>query len=435
MPRLGQNILYNVAGQSLVLILSFVAIRLLYRHFGGDAVGIVFFAVTLNAILTSVLDLGLSSTLVREVAGRLATSSEYVWRLSRTAGLFYWSAYFLLTAVVLSIADVLVRRWLVLTELDPSIARTTIAVLAAGSLLALPRSLYASVLRGLQRIGTTNLIDVGTAAAQQAGIAVAIVAGGDLVTVAVCMSVAAAAGVIAYVVAVGQVVPARALKPAFHADVLRSNRGYAMRLSAMSVLAMVHTHADKLMVSRLLPLSAFGLYGFTFSILNRGMLLTGAVTNAAFPVFSSLHGRQSEHALRSQYATLQHLISYAMIVVFAAAPFAAKPVTALVFGTAAAPNPVVGIWTLLSVGFYMNATLSVPHVFSLAVGKPEIALWLNIWALAVVLPLGVLLVWIWGLEGAACSWVLYHVFAYCYVVPRLCRECTGVRPDQWYMDV
>ena len=54
-------------------------------------------------------------------------------------------------------------------------------------------------------------------------------------------------------------------------------------------------------------------------------------------------------------------------------------------------------------------------------GRPEIAAWQNSWALVLVVPLTVLLTLRFGLTGAALSWVLYHVFAYAYGLPRLCR--------------
>ena len=74
MSRLGRNILYNLAGQGLALVLGFVAVRFIYRDLGDDAVGLIFFALTLNAVLAAALDLSISSTIVREVAARSGSS-------------------------------------------------------------------------------------------------------------------------------------------------------------------------------------------------------------------------------------------------------------------------------------------------------------------------------------------------------------------------
>ena len=144
MSTLNRNILYNVAGQVLVMVLGVIAVRLVFRQLGADAFGVMLFAQSLGLVLATVLDLGVSATIVREVAGHLRQDPAYVWDLLKTATLFYWSAYVLVTLVILLAAPVLATRWLNLVTLDSSSAGQVIQILAAGCLLALPRSLYAS---------------------------------------------------------------------------------------------------------------------------------------------------------------------------------------------------------------------------------------------------------------------------------------------------
>jgi hypothetical protein len=83
----------------------------------------------------------------------------------------------------------------------------------------------------------------------------------------------------------------------------------------------------------------------------------------------------------------------------------------------------------------MNGTLNVPYVFSLAVGKPGIGARQNFYALFVVLPVTVLLIYYLGLTGAGLSWVFYHIFAYSYGVPKICRECLEIPVWNWYSHV
>jgi hypothetical protein len=80
----------------------------------------------------------------------------------------------------------------------------------------------------------------------------------------------------------------------------------------------------------------------------------------------------------------------------------------------------------------MNATLNVPYMLSLAVGRPDIATKLNLFALGAVLPVTVALVYAFGLPGAGFSWVFYHLFAYAYAVPRICRLCLEEEAWPWY---
>lgn len=427
-PRLAHNVGFNLAGQLIVLALNVLAVRQIDRGLGSDAVGLIFFAMTVNAVLTTVFDLGMSSTLVRAIAARPAV--DHVVALVRTVGLISWAAYLAVATTLVLSAELLARQWLIASNTEAGTAGRSLAILLAASLLALPRSLYSSVFRGFQRMGTTNVIDVGTAAVQQFGITVLILAGGDLIAVCWWIAGSTAGGVAAYLLVITRIVPTRALVPGFSVVAVKAHSHYALQLTAISILAVLHTQADKLIVSRILPLGVFGMYAFAFSVLNRGMLLTGAVVQAALPALAAFASASGSGGSRREYRDLQHLVLYVMAAVFAVAPFAAHPITALVFGEAT--DDVGAIWLLLAIGFYMNATINMPYTLSLALGRPGIALALNAWALILVLPLTVLLVTRWGTVGAAASWVIYHVLAYAYAVPRFARECIGQRPIEWY---
>jgi hypothetical protein len=83
----------------------------------------------------------------------------------------------------------------------------------------------------------------------------------------------------------------------------------------------------------------------------------------------------------------------------------------------------------------MNATLNIPSILAVAVGRPDIGARQNFYALFVVLPVTVVLIWTWGLVGAGLSFVFYHLFAYSYGARRIASECLGMSPGDWYVHV
>jgi O-antigen/teichoic acid export membrane protein len=171
-----------------------------------------------------------------------------------------------------------------------------------------------------------------------------------------------------------------------------------------------------------------------YSAVSRGMLVTTSVSQAVFPSFSALHQQGDRDGLLHQYRKLQDLLCYATVPLFAAIPFAARPVFTFALNAQAAQMLLWPI-TFLCVGFCMNATLSVPYVFSLAVGKPQIAARSNYYALFAALPVTVLLVYKFGIAGAGFSWIFYHLFTYAYLVPRVCSECLDMPVVKWYIHV
>lgn len=431
MTRLTKNILYNVAGQSLVLVLSLIAVRFIFRRLGDDVFGIIFFNIVLTTVLSSALELGVSSTIVREVSSRMDSEPDYVRTLIRTASTLYWVAGLLLVTIIWVTAPLLVSHWINLRTIDSQTAANLLRIMSATSLVALPRSLYASVIRGRQMMHLNNAIDVGAALTQQAGILAILLGGGRVYVVAAWISVNALLTIAAYVITAARLFGWGTMTLSFSVPVIRRNLGFTSHMMVISTLSLVNTQAPQVIVSKLLPIAEFGFYSFVWSTVNRATLVTVASAQAAFPSFSELFAAGDRSRLVQQYRKLQDLVCYGTLPLFTGICFAALPVYGYVFNTGVAQRLLLPT-AFLALGSWMNGTLTVPYTLSVAMGKPQIAAKLNTYALLVVLPVTALLIFIFGLPGAGFSWVFYHLFAYGYMIPRICRECLQSSPWAWY---
>jgi O-antigen/teichoic acid export membrane protein len=434
MTRLTKNIIYNVTGQGLVLVLSLIAVRFIFRRLGDDVFGIIFFNVVLTTVLATALELGISATIVREVSSFFDKDREYVTALIRTVTLFYWGLGLLLVAAIWVIAPLLVTHWVNLRSLDPGTAAATLRILSATTLVVLPKALYTSLFRGRQMMALNNAIDVGTAGAQQAGILLLLLAGAGVYLVAAWISTSVILGIIAYVVVSARLVGWNALRPAFSVEVVRRTIGFTGHMMVISVLSLVQLQGAQVIVSKLLPIAEFGFYGFAASTVNRATFVTTAVSQAAFPSFSSLFAANDRPALLLQYRKLQDLVCFGTLPLFTGICFAALPVYTYVFNAGVAHQLLLPT-AFLALGTWMNATMSIPYMLSVAMGKQQIAARTTVLATVFALPVTVLLVYRLGLNGAGLSWVYYHIFLYAYMVPRVCRECLGIRPLAWYQQV
>lgn len=430
MTRLTKNIIYNVIGQSVILVVSVIAVRFIFRSLGNDVFGIIFFNLTLTAVLTRVLELGVSSTIVREVSGAFKQEATYVRDLVRTASLVYWAIGLCLVVVIWLTAPLLVRYWVNLTTIDSSTAATMLRILSVPALVALPKGLYTAMFRGRQMMGLNNAIDVGTALAQQAGILVVLIAGGNRYMVASWISASAALGIVAYVIVAGRLFGWSSLAPSFSPYVAKRNLGFTGRMSVTSATILINSQASQVIVSKLLPIGEFGFFGFISSTVNRATFITSSVAQAALPSFANLHRRQSHDALVTQYRKLHDLLCFGTVPLFTGVCFAAIPVYTYVFNNSVAWHLLLPT-VLLGIGAYMNATVNMPYTLSVAMGNPDIGLKTNAWAVVIVLPLSVVLIYYFGLVGAGVSWVLLHVWHYVYMVPRVSKECLKKPTLDW----
>lgn len=434
MSKLSKNIAFNLIGQALVVALGFWGTRLVFHQLGDEALGILYFSIAIYTVLTPILDLGISATVVREVARHLQNDREYVLRLTRTAAFFYWSTYALLALGIYVIAPWLVSRWITLKTLDAQMALHALRILALGWLLMLPRSLYSSLLRGIQRMEFNNLIDVGMIVLQQAGTIVVLIRGGGIVEVAYCYLVSLVFCILAYIATAARFLSWRAFLPGFSRDVIRKNSVYTFWVGAYSLLATVQMEFDKVLMSKLVPVGLLGFYGIAQTMVSRVGRIPGAVTLAAFPNLSVLFHNRDRMGLMREYCRLQDLICYGLVPLFAAIIFAARPLFTYLLNAHAAQILFLPTF-LLCMGWYMNATLNIPAVLALAADRADIGAKQNFYALFIVLPVSAWFIWKWGLVGAGLSMVFYHLYAYSYGARRIASECLGMPPGDWYLHV
>lgn len=434
MSRITRNIVYNGLGQVASLLLGFVAVRFVFRRLGGDALGLIYFAQTLSVTLTVGLQLGICETAVREVASHYGKKPEYLTRFIRTSSLLYWGAFLFLEVLAHALAPYLIRHWVNLDSLNVETATRMLRILCFGTLLALPRGLYAALVGGLERMEFRNAIDVSARALQQFGIFAILYFHGSVFQVAYWISGCFIAQLAAHMVVCAQFFPIRAMIPDFHLDVVKQNVGYASGLMTITVCAWAFTQGDRVILSKLVPLAVLGIYSFVRSATGAGMLLTGAINNAIFPHFSRLHGAGDPVGLKATYHKIHDLLCYATVPIFAAGPFVAIPVLSRTFDMPSAHQLLLPL-TFLCLGYYMNGTLTTPYVLQLAMGRSDIGARQNFYALFVVLPLTVTAIYFFGLNGAGFSWVIYHIFAYSYGIPRTCRECLGEPVWPWFAQV
>lgn len=433
-PRVARNAVYNLLGQGTVAILWLLAARAVSSSLGRDALGLVYLALALSSAIGGILDMGLSTLVVREVSARFASDPGYVRRLLRTGALFAWAAVAVLAAAVWIVAPLVATSWVNLGAMGAETATRALRLLGLGVVSVLPRALYTGLLRGLERMNVNNAIDVATAAVQQLGIVVLAREGAPIATVAAWVSASFLLGAAAYAIAAGRLAGWSALVPGWFRDVVRDGAPYAGRMLATAVLAVIHVQADRIVASRLLPLASVGTYGFGYAGVSRASLLQSAIGHAALPTLSSLAASRDAEGLRASFAKLQHVVCVVAVPVYAAIPFFAEPVLGAVFDPPTGRELLLPL-SLVGLGYYLNATITIPYVASLATGRPDIAVRSNLYGLLVVLPITAALVARLGLVGAGLSWVVYQVYAYAYSLRRVLRECLGLATTGFLRDV
>lgn len=434
MSRLSKNIIYNLFGQVLLLLLGFVSIKYIFGRLGEDALGIIYFTAMVNSLLRAALEMGICSTTVREVSAHFHNEPDYVHDLIRTGSLFYWGAYAVLGLAIYFLAPVLVEKWINLKTMDTATAIYVLRFLGIASLVALPQSFYTSLFSGLQRMEFNNIIDVAAGCLRQFGTILILTLGGNLFHVVYWFTACYCFAIFAYVAVSAKLFPFKALIPGYSSMVIKRNISFASIMTLQTIIGTIIMQADKLIISKLMPIGMLGYYSVAYGNVSKGLLITTAIGQAAYPSFSALFGAGETKSLMTQYRKLQDLICFVTVPMFAVIPFAILPLFSYILNRQVAQMLLLPT-ALLCLGFYLNSTLRIPHRLAVAVGKPEIAVKTNFFALLTITPATVPLIYFFGLTGAGLSWVLYNIFNYAHAIPRICSQCLKIPVTQLYWHV
>jgi O-antigen/teichoic acid export membrane protein len=407
MARLHLNAAANLAGQAAPAAVSVVLIPLYVRWLGPEAYGLVGFFATAQAAF-QLFDLGLSVTMNRELARYSASPAQAAKACDfvRTLELTYWAIGVLLGIALALAAPLISRHWLGQSSLPVPVVEQALAIMGLVTALQWPLSLYEGGLLGLQRQVDLAAIKIGVALLGGAGAVATLLWISPTVTAFFVWQALVAAvqvALLAWMVKNG--LPRIDRPPAFSSQLLRASWRFAAGMSGISITAIVLLQADKVVLSRLLPLEQFGYYSVAAVVSGAiPMLVAGPVFNAVFPRLTALVASGQAAPAEDVYrGASQVVVVVAVPLVAALALFAGEVLEAWTRVPALATfgAPVLG-W--LVVGSGLNALMTLPCALQLAHGWTGVGLRLNLALVALQVPALLLAAPRYGAVGAAATW-------------------------------
>jgi len=428
---LKRNILSNMSGQAILMVLSLVSTHLVFHKLGADVLGVIYFSVTVTFVLITLSDMGLSPTVIREIAARRHSDSNYVIDLVSSSSVMAWIAYGSSCLLITLFAPFLIKHWLQIEAIGYSETIISFVVISMALLLAIPRSVYAAVITGNERMDIWNVANVATVGIQQLGMILVLVVGGTLYNVATWYGVSGITGLIIFSVMASRLSGISPWKLSYRGYVIRQNLHFGSRLFASTMVGYFVGQADKWIISKFLPASMLGYYGVAQGLVSKGSMVPGAIVSAAFPALSTGVGRKDRSDWMTQYHKLQDFCSYLYVPVSAAAAMLGIIVMTYVLNE----DVVRETWpalVFLAIGQLLLGLQYVPYILTLAMKRPEISLRANLWTLAISLPAAILLTIRFGLAGAAFSVILSSALHMFYFIPRFSAECLKTSAWKWF---
>lgn len=407
MSAVSRNLVANYLGQGWVALMGLAFIPLYIRYLGMESYGLIGVFSVLQTWL-ALLDMGMTPTLNREMARFKAGahSAQSIGDLLRSVEVLCFGVAALIGLGVWAASDFLARDWLRSEQLPVAMVAQALAIMAWVVALRFVEGVYRGSLFGLQKQVWYNATSAVLATIRHGG-AVAILAYVSPTVSAffIWQGLVSLVTTVIFAASVHRALPAAASGARFSRAALAGIGTYAGGMLGITLLSLVLTQVDKVILSRMLDLAQFGYYTLAATVAGALYMVISPITQSLFPRMVELSTRDEEPALASLYHQGAQLVSVLT------AP--AVMITSLFAGGAVyawSGDPVLAMRTApilaaLALGTFLNGLMWIPHQCQLAHGWTSLAVKANIVAVVVLIPAILWVVPRYGAVGAAWMWV------------------------------
>lgn len=406
-----RNILANAVGGSVAILLNLLVTPFLIRILGAEAYGLLGLIASLQ-VMFGVLDLGLSTTIVREIAGDVSPGHESSRSLVQTMATIYWLVAALLGGGLFLGSGWVVEHWLHLQSLSPTEARFGIQILALSIGLRWPVAFYGGVITGLQDLARFNAIKIISAVVRLGGGLGVLLVRRDLTVYLWWIAFSALLEVALYAYSCFRVLPGLPASPKLDMRGLSCIWRFSLSMNMISVLSLVFTQADRVLISRLRPLSELGYYSLAVNVVMSLSVIQGFITSAVLPAMAADYSAGHFARLSERYAKATETLIFVITLPACVFIFFGYDVLRAWVSVEAAHRSYI-VLAIFSTGFLLNASVSIAYTMAVASGHTRIPLTVNIAAVVLYVPGLVFTITRWGIVGAASSWLalnLYYLF-------------------------
>ncbi|MDR3415436.1 MAG: oligosaccharide flippase family protein [Nevskia sp.] len=434
MSSVKRNIVANYLGGAWSALMGLAFVPLYIRYLGIEAYGLIGVFTLLQSWL-ALLDLGLTPTISREMARFQA--GAHTPQSIRDLMCSVERVYFGLAAVValglFFAAPWLATDWVRAEKLSTATVANALAVTGGAIAVRWVAGLYRSALTGLQRQVWLNGCTAFFSTLRGLGV-VAVLAwvSSTIMAFFVFQSVLVALEALVLAMQLRRLLPEPPRRASFRWQALRQIWRFAAGIAVITLLSILLMQVDKLVLSKILPLTEFGYYTLAATVAGALSLAIGPINNAIYPQFTGMVARGETKVLTEVYHKFSQTLT--LMLVPAALVLSLFSEHALLLwtrdaGTAAHVAPLVSV---LAVGTMLNGLMHAPYTLQLAHGWTRFMVVVNAVSVVIVVPVIYIGVRSYGAIAAAYIWAAINAGYIVFAVPLMHRRLLPAEMWRWY---
>jgi len=412
MSPVRKNIIANMLGSGWVAALSLAFVPLYIHFMGIEAYGLVGFYVTLQ-VLFSVLDMGLTATISRELARLSAQGGGAAIEMRnvvRTLETIYWAlAVFIILTVGFS-AHWIATVWLNTNQLSSDDIQMSVMLMGVVIAFRMPYGFYSGGLIGMQRQVLLNVIKICVETFRNGGGVLVLWLFSPTITAFFLWHAAAGiVGVCVLGVVLWRCLPKAIEKARFTPSLFRRLWRFGAGMLAIALLSLLLVEMDKLVLSKMLSLAEFGHYVLASTLAMGLNLIIVPIFSAIHPRLTQLVASHDELGLSQLYHKGCQLMTVLVMPVAFVLCFFAEEVLLAWTQEASIAQYSAPLLSLLVIGTAFNAMMNIPYALQLAHGWIKLSILSNIIAVIILVPALFWMISRYGVIGAASIWTALNI--------------------------
>jgi len=435
MKLIKKNIVANFAGNMWQTLMGLIFIPFYMKFLGMESWGVIGIFAALQT-MSGVLDLGMSNTLNREMArlSALQGREQEMRNLVRTLEVLYWGVAIFAGIVVAVLSPFIAHHWVKAEQLSSTTVEQAFLMMGLAIALQMPVGFYSGGLMGLQRQVLLNAIIISTSTLRGVGAVLILWLVSPTIQAYFLWQIIVS---IIYIFLLAMFLKRRLSfgdnKAVFEKQILKGIWRFTAGMSGITILSLILSQSDKIVLSRMLPLEMFGYYALASTVAMGLCNLFTPVFNSIYPRLTQLVSVNDLDELKRLYhescqfvsvlvlpvAVVVALFSYEILLLWTQNPTTAQQTHLLV--------------SILICGTALNGLMFLPCALQLAFGWTSLSLFKSMIYTVLFVPLIIYAAVNYGAVGVASIWVILNLCSFVFEIPIMHLRLLRKEKWRWYL--
>jgi O-antigen/teichoic acid export membrane protein len=434
MGLIKKNIVANIIGSAWQAIMGLIFVPIYVNFMGIESWGLVGVFAMLQVVF-SLLDMGLSGTLNREMArlSILSNKQQEMRNLVRTLEIIYWGVAILSGIATVLFSPFIANNWINTGQLSPKVIEQSILIMGCIIVIQLPLSFYTGGLLGLQKQVVLNVINASIATLRGIGaIFVLWLISPNIKAFLLWQIIISTINVFFIAIYFWRHLPVSDERPVFEKKLFFGIWRFTVGMSGIAILSVILTQIDKIILSKMLSLEMFGYYTLASVVAINLTRFFSPIFYSIYPRFTQLVSINNQEELTRLYHKSCQFMS--VLVLPAAIIIALFSYEILLLWTrnqAIAEKSYI-ILSILVCGTAINGIMNFPYALQLAFGWTSLSFFKNVIAVVLVVPLIIYMAGNHGAVGAASVWLILNLGYFFFEITIIHRKLLIKEKWRWY---